>query len=76
MTLFDHALLLHREDPDSPLPRDGEPFRDDSQHRGQPAPKRQRIGGLKGLRPPPSLTATSPRPSAVPAELAQAFHDV
>jgi hypothetical protein len=76
MTLFDHALLLHREDPDSPLPRDGEPFPDDGQHRGQPRPGAPKDRRAEGAEAAAVLDSHFARPSAVPAELARAFHDV
>ncbi|MDX8030409.1 hypothetical protein SK803_09320 [Lentzea sp. BCCO 10_0856] len=34
-SLFDHALALHRQFPDDPLPRDGSPYPDDARYRAR-----------------------------------------
>ncbi|WP_406079208.1 hypothetical protein [Micromonospora sp. NBC_00858] len=77
ISLFDYALRLHREDPDSPLFRDGEPYPDHEQHRGRKsrprAPEDQRCGGADVAA---VLDAHFAEPSAVPGDLAEAFHDV
>lgn len=74
-TLFEHALRLHQLAPDEPLPRDGYPFPDDALHhrRGPKAPKeRHSVGKDVAL----ILDAHFARASALPSELADAFHDV
>ncbi|MFJ1706150.1 hypothetical protein [Kitasatospora sp. NPDC088346] len=75
-TLFDHALRLHRLAPGEPLPRDGEPYPDDGSHRGRQGPKapsdRRSVGKDAAL----VLKAHLARASALPSELADAFHDV
>ncbi|MGW8954379.1 hypothetical protein [Streptomyces sp. NPDC055709] len=75
-TLFDHALGLHQLAPGEPLPRDGEPYPDDGVHRcrqGPEAPEdRQSAGKDVAL----ILDAHFARGSALPSELADAFHDV
>ncbi|TCO59356.1 hypothetical protein [Actinocrispum wychmicini] len=48
--LFQHALLLHRQDPDSPLPRDGEPYPDEELHRRR-----------RGTAPPSSADTSATR---------------
>lgn len=35
LSLFEHAVHLHGENPDAPLPRDGYPFPDDAVHRNR-----------------------------------------
>lgn len=73
-TLFDHALRLHHEFPDSPLPRDGRPFPDESRHRHRPRrPKDPRAAGAAVAA---ILDEHFARSGAVPADLAEAFHDV
>ncbi|WP_206300949.1 hypothetical protein [Streptomyces populi] len=75
-TLFDHALRLHRPAPGEPLRRDGEPYPDDGLHRhrkGPPIPEdRHSVGKDAAL----ILDAHFARASALPGELADAFHDV
>ncbi|HEX5596561.1 MAG TPA: hypothetical protein VFX61_11190 [Micromonosporaceae bacterium] len=68
-------MRLHREEPDSPLPRDGEPYPDEESHRRQTprAPKDYRLTGAAAAA---VLDAHFARPSAVPSDLANAFHDV
>jgi hypothetical protein len=77
VSLFDHALRMHREDPDAPLFRDGEPYPDDGQHRGRRSRPREpedqrRIGADVAA----VLDAHFADPSAVPGDLAGAFHDL
>jgi hypothetical protein len=75
-TLYDHALRLHQLAPDEPLPRDGEPYPDDGSHRcrqGPDAPEDRRSAGKDVA---VILDAYFARASALPSELADAFHDV
>ncbi|MEU8376130.1 hypothetical protein AB0C22_23825 [Micromonospora sp. NPDC048894] len=77
LPLFDHALRWHREDPDSPLPRDGDPYPDDGQHRGRkPRPREPKDPRRRGAAVAAVLDAHFAEPSAVPNELATAFHDL
>jgi hypothetical protein len=73
-TLYEHALRLHRLAPGKPLPRGGEPYPDDGSHprRRQPgAPEdRHSVGKDAAL----VLDAHFARSSALPGELADAFH--
>ncbi|GGM99324.1 hypothetical protein [Streptomyces fuscichromogenes] len=74
--LFDHALRLHRSAPGEPLPRDGEPCPDgESHHRqgGPEAPEDRRSADKDVARILDTHFATA---SALPGELANAFHDV
>ncbi|MFJ5927276.1 hypothetical protein ACIQF6_32265 [Kitasatospora sp. NPDC092948] len=75
-TLFDHALRLHRLAPGAPLPRDGGPYPDDASHRGRQGPNppedRHSLGKDAAL----ILHAHFARTSALPGELADAFHAV
>ncbi|MCX5065474.1 hypothetical protein OOJ91_06230 [Micromonospora lupini] len=77
MSLFDHALRLHREDPDSPLFRDGAPYPDDAQHRGRksrsqgPDDRRRSGADVAAV-----LDAHFADPSSVPGDLVGAVHDL
>ncbi|WP_406413524.1 hypothetical protein [Streptomyces sp. NBC_01614] len=75
-SLFDHALQLHQLAPGEPLPRDGEPYPDDELHRcrrGPEAPEdRHSVGKDVAL----ILDRHFARASALPSELANAFHNV
>jgi hypothetical protein len=73
-SLFEHALRLHRRDPDSPLPRNGEPYPDEDVHRRHlPRPEDRR---LLGARAAAILDVHFGRADASPRDLADAFHDV
>lgn len=75
-SLFDHALHLHAEHPDTPLPGDGAPYPDDAAHRGgdRPAgPDSRRAAGVKAAA---VLEEYFSRSNANPSELEFAFHDV
>ncbi|MFG1914637.1 hypothetical protein [Micromonospora sp. NPDC048898] len=77
MALFDYAVRLHREDPDSPLFRDGEPYPDDGQHRGRKSrPRQPEDPRRRGIEVAAVLDAHFADPSAVPGDLAWAFHDL
>ncbi|GIF62252.1 hypothetical protein Ais01nite_02870 [Asanoa ishikariensis] len=74
-TLFDHALRLHRDNPDGVLTRDGEPYPDDALHSGR------RLKGhsdrrLDGADVTAVLDEHFARTDAPPSELADAFHDL
>lgn len=75
-TLFEHALRLHRRDPDSPLPRDGEPYPDDESHRRRSRPRPQKDRRRDGADAAAILDSHFGRSDAPPSELADAFHDV
>lgn len=74
--LFDHALRLHQLAPDGPLPRDGEPYPDDGLHRRRQGPKTPEDRRSAGKNVALILDAHFARASALPSELADAFHDV
>ncbi|MFJ9249025.1 hypothetical protein [Streptomyces sp. NPDC101776] len=75
-TLFDHALRLHQLAPGEPLPRSGEPYPDDGRHRRRPRPKAPVDRSLAGQGAALILDAHFAQVSALPSELADAFHDV
>ncbi|MFJ6635310.1 hypothetical protein ACIQMR_28495 [Streptomyces sp. NPDC091376] len=75
-TLFEHALLLHRLAPGEPLPRDGEPYPDDALHRRLPRPEAPEDRRLAGKDAALILDAYFARSTALPSELADAFHNV
>lgn len=73
VSLHDHALRLHRLNPDAALPGDGEPYPDDQQHqRWRPSDDRRR----HGMQAAAILDAYFARAGAQPSELAWSFHDV
>lgn len=70
--LYAHALRLHREHPDTPLPRDGKPYPGDDGHaRGLEEGQRRRGAAAAAL-----LDAHFAQPAAKPADLAAACHGV
>ncbi|MEU9021389.1 hypothetical protein [Actinomadura sp. NPDC048394] len=75
-SLYDHALRLHRLGPDAPLSRDGMPYPDEDRHRrGRPRnPANDQRG--RGKAAAAILDAHFARPSARPADLVWAFHEV
>nr|MDT0659119.1 hypothetical protein [Micromonospora sp. DSM 115978] len=75
-SLFEHALRLHREDPDGVLPRDGEPYPDDGIHGRRWRPQTQKDRRLDGADVAAILDAYFGRTDATPSELADGFHDV
>ncbi|GEM_PF-7112862 len=75
-SLFEHALRLHRQDPESPLPRDGEPYPDDELHRRRPRPRAQKDQRLRGAEAAAILDAHFAKADAPPSDLVDAFHDV
>jgi hypothetical protein len=72
--LYAHALRLHREHPDTPLPQDGKPYPGHDLLHRRPDPKEDpRRRGVAAAR---LLDSYFGRPSATPADLATACHDV
>ncbi|MEU2665517.1 hypothetical protein ACLQ20_24770 [Micromonospora sp. DT46] len=72
--LFEHALRLHQQDPDSPLPRDGEPYPDDELHRYQrQRPQTRKDQRLRGVDVAAILDMHFGKADAPPSELADAF---
>jgi hypothetical protein len=70
--LYAHALRLHREHPDTPLPNDGKPYPGDDGHmRGLHEGQRRRGAAAAAL-----LDAHFAQPAADPADLAAACHGV
>ncbi len=76
ISLFEHALRLHRQAPDSPLPRDGEPYPDDGRHRRRQRPQTRKDRRLDGADAAAILDLHFGRADAAPSELADAFGDV
>ncbi|MCP2322269.1 hypothetical protein HDA40_000776 [Hamadaea flava] len=76
MSLFEHALRLHQQHPNSAIPRDGEPFPDDEAHRRRRRPRKQVEQRLIGAGVAEVLDAHFTSADAPPAELADAFHDL
>ena len=73
-TLFEHASALHRQTPDQPLARNGEPFPDEQVHRVAPRPKPPKDRERAGLDVADVLAGHFADAHAQPAELAWAFH--
>lgn len=76
ITLFEHALRLHRQHPDGVLPRDGEPYPDEEHHRSRPSPRRVRDQRRHGAGVAAILDSHFSRPDAHASELVDAFGDV
>lgn len=74
-TLFGHALSLHRQAPESPLPRDGEPYPDHERHH-RCLPKRPNDSTLVGADAARALREHFANPVASPSDLVDAFHDM
>ncbi|WP_430383109.1 hypothetical protein [Streptomyces sp. P10-4] len=74
--LFDHALRLHAQAPEEPLPRDGEPYPDDASHRRRPGPKAPEDRRGAGKDAARVLETHFARAAASPSDLLDAFHDV
>lgn len=74
-SLFAHALTLHRQCPDSPLPRDGEPYPDEGRQRQHP-PRTRQEQRLVGADVAAVLDRHFARPDAQPGDLADAFVDL
>lgn len=75
-TLYDHALRLHQQDPGEPLHRDGKPYPDDGSHRLRNGPWAPRDRSDAGKDAALILDSHFARASALPGDLADAFHDV
>ncbi|WP_336204126.1 hypothetical protein [Nonomuraea sp. LPB2021202275-12-8] len=75
ITLFDHALRLHRQSPDAPLAREGEPYPDEDPHRRRTGPRTPEDPRSQGADVAAVLDAHFAG-DAPPSELADAFHDV
>lgn len=74
-SLFEHALRLHCQHPNVPLPHDGEPYPDDDEHQRQP-PGWTDDRRLEGADVAAILDAHFAAGGAPPSDLADAFHDV
>ncbi|OLF11947.1 hypothetical protein BU204_29670 [Actinophytocola xanthii] len=66
---------MHRENPDAPLPRDGEPYPDDEHHRGRRFRTRRDMR-TQGADAAAILDAHFGDEDAPASDLADAFHDV
>jgi hypothetical protein len=75
ISLFEHALRLHQQCPDLPLPRDGEPYPDDTLHHRQPRARAQ-DQRLKGAAAAVILDAHFAEAAAPVSALVGAFHEV
>jgi hypothetical protein len=75
LSLFGHALRLHGQAQDEPLPRDGYPYPDEDRHRRHRPPAEQdpRLRGAGAAR---VLDRYFGDPAASVSDLAEAFHDV
>jgi hypothetical protein len=76
ISLYEHALRLHQQDPGSAIPRDGEPYPDDEAHRRPPRPRESNDRRLRGADVAAVLDAHFAKTNAPPSELADAFHDL
>ncbi|MFD5175647.1 hypothetical protein ACFWM1_07515 [Nocardia sp. NPDC058379] len=75
-SLFDHAMRLHRESPDAPLERSGDPYPDESWHGRGDTPRRPKDRRTVGLDLAALLDAHFADPASTPADLADACHQV
>ncbi|MFI7575612.1 hypothetical protein [Micromonospora sp. NPDC049497] len=75
ITLFEYALRLHRQDPESPLPQDGEPYPDDESHRRRRS-KSQKDRRRDGADVAAILDVHFGNADAPPGDLVAAFCDV
>ncbi|MET7419981.1 hypothetical protein [Dactylosporangium sp. NPDC005555] len=73
ITLFEHALRLHQQDPDGVLPHDGSPYPDEERYRSRTQPDSDRR--LDGADVAAILDRHFSRPDAQASELADAFRD-
>ncbi|MER7892895.1 hypothetical protein ABTX15_24045 [Micromonospora sp. NPDC094482] len=76
ISLFEHALSLHQQDPGSPLARDGAPYPDDDLHRRRRRPQTRKDRRLDGAAVAAILDVHFGKAHGAPSELADAFHDV
>ncbi|MGD1223753.1 hypothetical protein AB9Q10_35625 [Streptomyces krungchingensis] len=75
-TLFGHALRLHQQTPDGPLPRDGEPYPDEARRRRAPRPERPRDTKLVGADVARILDEHFAGPAALPSVLSDRFQGI
>ncbi|MFE5588632.1 hypothetical protein, partial [Kitasatospora sp. NPDC056531] len=76
LALYDHAVLLHRRNPDRPLPRDGSPYPDEELHRSPSRPEHPGDRSALGAAVCRVLDEHFARASTEPSALADAFHEV
>jgi hypothetical protein len=76
IALFEHALRLHQQHPDSALPRDGEPYPDEDCHRARSSYRRVRDRRFDGVDAAVILDKHFSRPDAQASELVDAFREV
>ncbi|MEU7470805.1 hypothetical protein AB0A94_20110 [Streptomyces sp. NPDC044984] len=75
-TLFEHALRLHELTPDTPLPRDGEPYPDEERYGRGPRPDGPRDPDQLGAEVAAILDEYFTDPRSVPGQLVGRFRDV
>ncbi|WP_410819267.1 hypothetical protein [Micromonospora sp. 050-3] len=76
ITLFEHALRLHQQDPDGALPRDGEPYPDEDRYRPQLRNRTASDRRLDGVDVAAILDKHFSEPDAPVSELADALRDL
>ncbi|MET9212659.1 MULTISPECIES: hypothetical protein [unclassified Nocardia] len=76
VSLFDHAMRLHRESPDVPLEREGYPFPDDPWHGFGDTPSHSGHWRAEGMGLAALLDAHFADPARSPADLAAECHHV
>jgi hypothetical protein len=76
ISLFDHATRLHETAPDSPLPRDGEPFPDNAFHRRRDRPRAPHDRRSEGADVAAILDGYFADQDAAPDQLVHAFQNV
>ncbi|MGW4463003.1 hypothetical protein [Micromonospora sp. NPDC004704] len=74
ISLFEHALRLHRLHPDAPLPREGYPYPDEARPTRRPASRAPEDRRREGVDVAAVLDAHFANPTAPPSELAGAFN--
>ncbi|MFI1937875.1 hypothetical protein ACH44C_11915 [Streptomyces purpureus] len=75
-TLFEHALRLHELTPDTPLPRDGEPYPDKERRLRRPQPAHPRERDQVGVEVAAVLDEHFTDVRSVPGQLVGRFHDI
>lgn len=75
-TLFHHALRLHQQTPDKPLPRDGEPYPDEERRRRAPRPRAPRDRKRAGVDVARILDEHFAGSSTVPSALSDRFRGI
>ncbi|MFD5175648.1 hypothetical protein ACFWM1_07520 [Nocardia sp. NPDC058379] len=76
VSLFDHAMRLHRESPEAPLPQEGYPFPDDPWHGFGAAPSHSGHRRAEGMALAALLDAHFGDPARSPVDLAADCHRV